>query len=204
MTNLPLAFAELMAGGLLFSAGYKGATPGQVIRGETGAAASFAGGNASSGSTTSAATTSGPATSAGGVSGNAAGILHYLTRNGLTPIAAAGVVGNLQQESSLNPSSVQAGGPGRGIAQWSQGGRWDTLVAWAQGKGLAPTSLNAQLQFLIHEAQTSYPGLIAQLNQASSPAEAAQVFETTYERAGSPDMPNRIAYANSAYQAAGY
>ena len=51
---------------------------------------------------------------------------NYFVGKGLTNFQSAGIVGNLDQESGVNPSSVQAGGPGRGIAQWSVGGRWDT------------------------------------------------------------------------------
>src|SRR5262245_59249479 len=51
----------------------------------------------------------------------------FFVSKGLTPIQAAGIVGNLDQESGVDPNSVQyGGGPGRGIAQWSVGGRWDT------------------------------------------------------------------------------
>src|SRR6478609_5553836 len=50
----------------------------------------------------------------------------FFVAKGLTNFQAAGIVGNLDQESGVNPASVQAGGPGRGIAQWSVGGRWDT------------------------------------------------------------------------------
>ena len=50
----------------------------------------------------------------------------YFLGKGLTNFQAAGIVGNLDQESGVEPTSVQGGGPGRGIAQWSVGGRWDT------------------------------------------------------------------------------
>src|SRR4051812_26829508 len=51
----------------------------------------------------------------------------FFVAKGLTPFQAAGIVGNLDQESGVNPASVQfGGGPGRGIAQWSVGGRWDS------------------------------------------------------------------------------
>src|SRR5438552_11911679 len=64
----------------------------------------------------------------------------FFVGKGLKNFQAAGIVGNLDQESGVNPSSVQSGGPGRGIAQWSVGGRWDTstndnLVAYAASHG---------------------------------------------------------------------
>lgn len=43
---------------------------------------------------------------------------NFLVSKGLTEIQAAGVVGNLMQESSVRPTAVEyGGGPGRGIAQ---------------------------------------------------------------------------------------
>src|SRR5215471_678256 len=75
----------------------------------------------------------------------------FFVARGLTNFQAAGIVGNLDQESGVNPNSVQyGGGPGRGIAQWSVGGRWDTSahdnVQWYAGtKSESATSLNLQL-----------------------------------------------------------
>ena len=50
----------------------------------------------------------------------------YFVNKGLTKEQSAGIVGNLIQEAGdpINPRSVQPGGPGRGIAQWSVGERW--------------------------------------------------------------------------------
>src|SRR5882724_9083599 len=45
---------------------------------------------------------------------------NFFAAKGLTELQSAGVVGNLIQESSMNPGAVEfGGGPGRGIAQWS-------------------------------------------------------------------------------------
>ena len=47
--------------------------------------------------------------------------------------------------------------------------------------GLTPASLPTQLEYLVWDVQTSYPQLISELNSASSPQEAATMFETAYE-----------------------
>jgi len=47
----------------------------------------------------------------------------FFVAKGLSKVQSAGIVGNLIQESNVLPGSVQPGGPGRGIAQWSVGGR---------------------------------------------------------------------------------
>ena len=49
----------------------------------------------------------------------------FFLAKGLTPVQSAGIIGNLDQESGMDPTIWQyGGGPGRGIAQWSAGGRW--------------------------------------------------------------------------------
>src|SRR6185437_11781439 len=78
----------------------------------------------------------------------------FFLAKGLTADQAAGIVGNLDQESGMDPSIWQyGGGPGRGIAQWSAGGRWDSdyhdNVAWyASQHGQSIYSLNLQLEFI--------------------------------------------------------
>lgn len=56
MANLPLAFAELIAGGVILTAGLKGATIGEVVTGAAGSAKPFPGaGGATAAGTASAA-----------------------------------------------------------------------------------------------------------------------------------------------------
>ena len=113
---------------------------------------------------------------------NATSIRDYLVSQGLTKTAAAGVVGNLQQESSLNP-----GAPGGGLAQWQP------------PRGPTDWSLSGQLKYLVNDLKSSYPGLLAQMNAAASPGEAATQFCDQYERPGAPMLQNRIAYADAAF-----
>src|SRR6185312_1929613 len=75
----------------------------------------------------------------------------YFVGQGLTDVQAAGIVGNLDQESGMSPTIAQiGGGPGRGIAQWSVGERWngsknDNVAWYAQQKGASMYSLDLQL-----------------------------------------------------------
>src|SRR5208282_4381109 len=84
----------------------------------------------------------------------------FFVGNGLKSFQAAAIVGNLEQESDVDPTIAQyGGGPGRGIAQWSAGGRWDTEtddnVVWYAGKmGESEWSLNLQLEFAWYELTT--------------------------------------------------
>lgn len=103
----------------------------------------------------------------------------YFIGKGLSPNAAAGIVGNLKAESNVDPMSNQQGGPGMGIAQWSEGGRWDSLLAWAGNRN--PRDLQTQLDFLWHELQTGYSHVLNKLQNTTSMAYATEVFMKEFE-----------------------
>ena len=123
---------------------------------------------------------------------------NYFVAKGLSPAQAAGIIGNLMQESSVNPASVQAGGPGRGIAQWSVGQRWQGVLQLAASQNQSPLDLHVQLDYLWQELNTTESGALAALKQTNDVVSATEAFERTYERAGIPDMNNRIRYAMDA------
>jgi hypothetical protein len=130
----------------------------------------------------------------------------FFVGKGLTNFQAAGIVGNLDQESGVNPSSVQAGGPGRGIAQWSVGGRWDTsnpnVLAYAKSKGVSATTLNVQLEFIWLELTTVGYGY-TQLKATTNVTDATLVFMDKYEICGTCVSTQRISYAKSVLAAYG-
>jgi hypothetical protein len=132
----------------------------------------------------------------------------FFVAKGLSNVQAAGIIGNLMQESNVDPTAVQAGGPGRGIAQWSVGGRWDTdsrdNVAWYAGtQGASEWSLGLQLDFIWYELAT-FPGYgLASLRGSSNVTDATIAFETDFEGCGECDQGNRIAYAEAALSAYG-
>ncbi|MEZ4405141.1 MAG: phage tail tip lysozyme [Polyangiales bacterium] len=137
---------------------------------------------------------------------NSRAVYDYFIAKGLTPVQAAGIVGNLMQESNCSPTAVQSGGPGRGIAQWSVGGRWDhdrndNAVAFAAGRGASVWSLALQLDFIWYELTTfSYYGL-AQLRAATTVTAATVAFQSRFEGCGTCVQTQRIAYANQALAA---
>lgn len=126
--------------------------------------------------------------------GNAQQIWNYLSGQGLNKNAVAGIMGNLQQESGLNP-----GEKGGGLAQWSDPSRWAALQSYAKQNGSDPNALNTQLGYLMTELKSGQYGSISQLNAQGSAGAAAQYFEQNFEHAGNPKMSNRINYANSYY-----
>jgi Phage tail lysozyme len=127
----------------------------------------------------------------------------YFVGQGLTDVQAAGIVGNLDQESGMSPTIAQeGGGPGRGIAQWSVGGRWDTSskdnVAWyASQQGASEYALSLQLDFIWYELTTFGYGY-SELRAATTVTEAVTAFQDDYEICGTCDSSNRVAYAEAA------
>jgi hypothetical protein len=148
--------------------------------------------------------------SAATTSSNNKAAFEYFVGKGLSNVQAAGIVGNLDQESSMNPSIAQyGGGPGRGIAQWSEGGRWnadkDDNVEWyAKEKGLSVYSLTLQLEFIWYELETFGNYGLADLRRATTVAEATVAFEEDFEGCGECDQSQRIAYADAALSAYGH
>lgn len=118
----------------------------------------------------------------------------------LTDVQAAGIVGNLDQESQMDPGAVQPNGVGHGIAQWSEPGRWDDLVAYANSTGQAPGSLDVQLEFIWRELP-SYG--LARLRAATDVAVATVAFQDDYEQCGNCAQDTRIRDARAALAAYG-
>ncbi|MCB5368960.1 phage tail tip lysozyme [Collinsella aerofaciens] len=128
------------------------------------------------------------------VQGNntASKIWNFFSSKGLSSSAIAGIMGNLQQESGLNPNA-----PGGGLAQWT-GSRRAALNAYAKKNGLSPNSLEAQLGFMWEEMSSGKYGDMSKMNNMT-PSQAAAYFEKNYEKAGKPMLANRQKYANQFY-----
>ena len=123
----------------------------------------------------------------------------FFVQQGLSNIQSAAIVGNLMQEStrSVNPASVQPGGRGRGIAQWSTGGRWDTdanaNVRWfAAQSGRVMQSLQVQLEFVGWELEHRPAYGLAQLRAATTLSAAVNVFSHQFERCGTCNDAARV------------
>lgn len=76
---------------------------------------------------------------------------NFLITSGIPPIAAAGIMGNIQAESGFNPSIIEGGsGVGFGLCQWSYDRR-SALENYAASKKKPPSDLQTQLEFLVSE-----------------------------------------------------
>jgi Phage tail lysozyme len=114
--------------------------------------------------------------------GSAMDVYAFLTKNGLSPSGATGVIGNLYQESGLNPNAVGDSGTSYGLAQWHNGRR-DSLMTFAKSKNLSPNSTAAQEQYLIYDLKKNYPSLMASLSSKGiTEGNAAALFMRQYER----------------------
>ena len=156
-------------------------------------------------------TTTGGSTDISGISDTATAVWKFFTGKGYNKYATAGIMGNLQQESGMNPTRKQSGGgPGRGIAQWTVSeGRFKGLQSHAQSKGKDWTDLQSQLEWIDLELggkdsttanilKKKYGGLSG-LKNASSTKWAVEAFEKSFERAGKPMWEKRYKYANDFY-----
>lgn len=144
---------------------------------------------------------------------NTAVAMEYFVAHGLTAEQAAGIIGNLLHESAgtMDPSIEQYGdGPGRGLAQWGadnpdldrfgyDGTRG--LVKFAEDQGKSWQDLQVQLDYILHEFNTTESAAYEAVMTAQSVHEAAQMFEEKYERAGVVAMDQRYAYADMVYKA---
>lgn len=134
---------------------------------------------------------------------NAATTFDYLVARGLQDFQAAAVVGNLQQESRLEPrlEAMDTNGKmSRGIAMW-QPPRWQNLLTFASGRD--PWALDTQLEFLWYELQ-SQPGLgLQQLLATTTVQDATIVFQNRFENPSQAlaAPQKRIAYAQGALYA---
>ena len=131
----------------------------------------------------------------------------FFLGKGLTDVQAAGIVGNFEVEApGMDPTAVQPNGPGRGIAQWSVGGRWDTssqnnVVWYANAQNESRYSLRLQLEFTWYEL-TSYSSYgLASLRAATTVSAAEVAFQDNFEGCGSCDQSRRTSIAQVALSA---
>jgi len=124
---------------------------------------------------------------------NYATIINFLVAHGYTAIAAAGVAGNIYQESKGDPESIGTGGGG--------------LIGWTPlpsgfVTGNPAADLQTQLNALLSYNQ-GWAQYIPVLNGATNPTDAAYIYMTYFERPGIPAAYNRESAAVAVAQACG-
>ena len=141
---------------------------------------------------------------------NARYIYNYLGSRGWSVNAIAGMLGNMQSESTINPGiweSLDAGnGPGYGLVQWTP---FSKYTDWCAGRSLDPSHMDSALQRIEWElangeqyyATNSYPESFAQFKVSTkSPNYLAMAFLANYERPAEPNQPWRGTQAEAWYE----
>lgn len=136
---------------------------------------------------------------------------NYFLSKGFSKEQAAGILGNLKQESGVMPARVEEGWgfpdfmrsvppntgpqgqPGYGLAQWTSPGRKQNLSEFAKKTGRPVYTLGLQLDFIMEEMK-SYPGLeegLKKLSGSNAILDATFLFHDVYE--GSADTYSEVA-----------
>jgi hypothetical protein len=124
---------------------------------------------------------------------NVTAIVSFLLANGYSDNAAAGIAGNMYQESKGNPESEGMGGGGLiGF----------TPLPYGYVTGDPAADLQTQLKAVLTYNQ-QWSSYLPELNDAASPADAASIYVTDFERAGIPAASTREASAEDVAAACG-
>lgn len=126
---------------------------------------------------------------------------NYFREQGMPDHVAAGLVGNLMQESGadINPAAVGDNGNSFGAPQLN-GPRRIAYMGFAKERGVDPTDFRTQLDYLIHEGKTSEKGAWDAIMAATTPEDAARVASEKFWRPGTPHLERRMGYATSIFK----
>jgi len=150
-----------------------------------------------------------------GTGNRASEVWNWFTKHGYSEQATAGILGNMEQESTVDPEVIQGNGagPAAGIVQWenynTKSSRWLNMSNYAASKGRDWTDLESQLEFIDKENKegTDVFWSLADVyksyddfKKADNTIAATDSFEQAFERAGTPMMDNRYTAANNYYK----
>lgn len=141
--------------------------------------------------------------------GRRAKAMGFYVAQGWSREQAAGVVGNLLQESQLNSTAIgdtSIPGASVGLGQWNRE-RQANLKAFARSRKTSWTDFDTQLAFVQHELTTSEKGAADRLRAAKSVDEAtAAMIGFERPQGWTPENPrgghgykNRLAYAQQVF-----
>lgn len=132
------------------------------------------------------------------ISPNARTAFNFFTDRGYTPEQAAGIVGNLMQESGPNLKIDIIGDNGKsfGIAQWQKDRR--TELGKFANKRPEDTTLDEQLRFIEKELNTvpEFQKVRDRLKQARTSDDAAEIFMSGYEKPLDKKLDRRQGFAD--------
>lgn len=106
-------------------------------------------------------------------------------QDGLTDAEAAGMTGNIAQESDFNTGAVSNDGYGtRALIQWD-GDRYARFEKWCEDDGRDPSDWRAQVDYSVEEMKTTEPDALRRMRERGddlTPEEAARIIREDYER----------------------
>ena len=173
---------------------------------------------ATPGKATTGGTTGSSVTGAGNLKPSQTGqaYMKKLTESGMSKEQAAALVGHLKVESDNFQADTEYapnayGTKGRGHLQWTDtgnsGGRRTNFEAFANSKGLSPTSFEANSQFLLSEMQGNHGnhwtngGSMEGFLQTSNINDASSYLQNNFIRPGVPHTERRLQGAHAAFNA---
>lgn len=140
---------------------------------------------------------------------NARYIYNYLGSRGWSTQAIAGMLGNMEHESTINPGRWQSGnvgvGPAYGLVQWDP---FSKYIDWCDGEGIDPAHMDSALKRIEYElangiqyySTPEYPLSFADFKVSKAdPAYLAWAFIYNYERPAVKNQPNRATSATKWY-----
>lgn len=132
---------------------------------------------------------------------NATYIYWYLFNRGWTLNAIAGMLGNMQTESTINPGRWQNDaigvGPAFGLVQWDP---FTKYTNWCDDRGLDPADMDSALQRIEYELENGlqyiptpgYPETFAEFKiSTKDPYYLGMAFLLNYERPADQNQPSR-------------
>lgn len=138
---------------------------------------------------------------------NAQYIMGYLLGVGWTKEAVAGMLGNMESESTINPGiwqNLDAGNTslGFGLVQWTPASKY---IDWCKSEGLQYDEMDSNLERILYEVDNNIQWINSSMTFAEytaskqSPEECAMLFLSSYERPADPNQPNRATQARYWY-----
>lgn len=99
---------------------------------------------------------------------------------GLSEAAAAGICGNIWQESNFSPTARSSSGTYHGLVQWgnnaSSGYKWQKVQEYASSHGLSVDSVEAQIGYILN---SEIPSLVNKMSKYIMNHGGGSIYNTT-------------------------
>jgi hypothetical protein len=123
-------------------------------------------------------------------------LFDYFKDHGFSDAQASGILGNIQTESSFRTDAHNKAEGAIGFCQW-EGSRRTDLERFAASEHKPVTDWHVQADFVMHELNGKEHHAMAAIKAAETPQQAAEAFQSKYERSAS--LGNRAVHADHLY-----